>query len=85
MSSDVVVQRSWKSSTGRSGWGYAAGLSRTCHRSNPADQEEMMAAEIAPIGQEHPMDDPLNEVADADTPEFNRLAVRTALCEHTLQ
>ena len=30
-----------------------------------------MAAEIAAVRQQHPMDDPLHDVADADTPEFN--------------
>ncbi len=47
----------------------------------PADEEEVVAAEFAPVGLEEPVDGAFNGVADADAAEFNALAMGTGAGE----
>jgi hypothetical protein len=49
----------------------------------PTEQEEVVSAEVAAVGVKEPVEGALDGVADANAPEFNRLAVWTAAGEHS--
>ncbi len=50
----------------------------------PADEEKVVAAELATVGLEEPVDGAFNRVADADAAEFDALAMGTGTGESHL-
>ena len=59
--------------------------SRLSRRQQPSKQEEVVAAQRAPVGQKQPVDASLQEIPDAHLSEIDRAAMRTPRGQHDLR